>query len=77
MSIPIPQKKESFDGTKGASSGVPEAYLTKKVVNNDKTISYYYSNGTVVNLASYTVTEFPDTDSRTFEVSFSNGTVVT
>jgi hypothetical protein len=62
--IPIPKKAESFDGTRSASKVVAESYLTKKVVNSDNTISYYYSNGTVVTLESFTVTEFPDTDSR-------------
>jgi hypothetical protein len=47
------------------------------VVNSNDTISYYYSNGTVVTLETYTMTEFPDTDTRYYEISFSNGTVLT
>ncbi len=42
--IPLPKKKEKFDGLK--KNGTSEAYLLRYSPNADGTTTYYYSNGT-------------------------------
>lgn len=45
--IPLPKKKEKFDGQKKQNIS-SDAYLLRYTPNQDGTTTYYYSNGTTL-----------------------------
>jgi hypothetical protein len=66
--IPLPKKKENFDGQpKNITKADP--YLLRYQVNPDGTTTYFYSNGTAFSYeTTTTVTYLDPTDTKSYEI---------
>ncbi len=66
--IPLPKKRENFDGSKKNIS-TADAYLLRYQVNPDGTTTYFYSNGSAFSYETTTTITYHDpSDTKSYEV---------